>query len=982
MQIDRKTGCRRAPLAILSALLLATVAMPGAALAETGAQTALPAKTQALVKEIDAWGEADPSRDPAGDLVKLAELQKRVDADGKVPPTTLGNLASAVGAAYFYSQRYNEAADYYGKAAVQFELGGAPPEDMAGLYSNQATILASIGRYAEAEQGHLKALAIRKQMEGERGPMVASSLFGLGYVYYRQGLVEKALPFLRDSVAMQEEFLEPGNPLTVTRMTSLASVLGRSGREAEGLDWARKAETLGREYLGDQHQTYAIALNNLGNALIENGLYQEAIPVLREALRVRQLSVGEDAAGTAITMRNLATALVETGSREEAEQLTRSALQVYEASGDIDVNYALAYLHAELANFSAEREDWESYTPEAEKAMATADEMLAPDNYERAQIHIYHAKQLRRQGRIVEALAVAEQWVPVMQAALIPTHKDRIWAEMLLARLRQEAGTGDAWGQADAAIGKLKEKLADLTVTDRSLAREAETNRASAILYFEMAAAAQDSERIFGAMQLAEISELSLGQQFADDNRNTADSAAMQAREHLFDLTRAVEETRSRYTASIDAGDGEATAALNNELTRLEGEKRQAEEALRRDFPEYTARFRPQPISLDQLRSTLGEKDRLIASLETVDGEDKTWIVSITSSGLQWHQADPQTITDDVAAIRQAVNNAALDEDGFAFAEANSLYRAVFPDGVKSGSRILYYGGGELAYVPFSLMLTSEYSGSLRKAPWLLRKASFQVVGNLSLFGRNPGREAGPRELAFAGIGGAELPSGQPAEDAAQGVALAGLFRSGRPALNSIAELPPLPNAAGELQAIADALPGTDDILLLGPDAAEESFKARDLSKADVIVFATHGLVAGEVRDLWEPALLLGTSSPDAGEDGLLGASEIARLKLNADWVILSACNTASGDRAGAPLYSGLATAFSQAGARSLMLSHWRLRDDAAARLSVGTVRQAAGGADRAEALRQAQLSLIGDRKVEGAAHPATWAGFIIVQNW
>ncbi|WP_336980695.1 CHAT domain-containing tetratricopeptide repeat protein [Altererythrobacter fulvus] len=936
-------------------------------------------RTQALVDEIDRWGEADPSRDPAGDLIKLAALEKRVQADGGVPAMTLGNLASAFGAAYFYSQRYGEAADFYGKAAVLFEEGGAPPEEMAGLYSNQATILASIGRYTEAEQGHLKALAIRKQLEGERGPMVASSLFGLGYVYYRQGYVEKSLPYLRQSVEMQEEFLEPGNALTVTRMTSLASVLGRGGREAEGLDWARKAEALGRQYLGDQHQTYAIALNNLGNALIENGLYQEAVPVLREAMRVRQESVGEDAAGTAITMRNLATALKETGNPEEAEQLTRHALEIYQASGDVDVNYALAYLFAELASFSAVRGDWAAYMPQAEKAIAIADEMLEPDNYERAQIHLYHAKQLRKQGRTAEALAIAEQWVPVMQTALIPQHKDRIAAEMLLARLRQEAGTGDAWGQADAAMGMLKEKLADLSMTDRSLAREAETNRDSAMLYFEMALAAQDPERIFGALQLAEISDLSLGQQFADDNRNTVDSAAMEARENLFVLTRATEETRSRYTASLETGDGPATAALSDELNRLEREKRQAETALRRDFPEYAARFRPQPIGLDEFRSILGEKDLLIAPVE---GDDEIWIVSITAKGLEWHAAAEQSISDNVVAIRRSVNNAALDAEGYAYDEASALYRTVFPNGVRSGSRILFYGGSTLAYVPFSLMLTSEYKGGLQKAPWLLRKASFQVVGNLSLFGRRPGQVSGSRELAFAGIGGAEMPSAEPAATAKEGVALAGLFRSGRPVLNSIAELPPLPNAAGELQAIADALPGSDDVLLLGPDAAEENFKARDLSKADVIVFATHGLVAGEMRDLWEPALLLGTGSPDGGEDGLLGASEIARLRLNADWVILSACNTSSGDSVGAPLYSGLATAFSQAGARSLMLSHWRLRDDAAARLSVGTVRQAAAGMDRAEALRQAQLALIGDRKVEGAAHPATWAAFIIVQNW
>jgi CHAT domain-containing protein len=97
--------------------------------------------------------------------------------------------------------------------------------------------------------------------------------------------------------------------------------------------------------------------------------------------------------------------------------------------------------------------------------------------------------------------------------------------------------------------------------------------------------------------------------------------------------------------------------------------------------------------------------------------------------------------------------------------------------------------------------------------------------------------------------------------------------------------------------------------------------------------------------------------------------------------VILSACNTAAGDDAEAPAYSGLASAFAQAGARSLMLSHWRVRDDAAAKLSVGTVRGSAAGLPRAEALRQSQLALMADRSVPDAAHPAIWAPFVIVEN-
>lgn len=103
-------------------------------------------------------------------------------------------------------------------------------------------------------------------------------------------------------------------------------------------------------------------------------------------------------------------------------------------------------------------------------------------------------------------------------------------------------------------------------------------------------------------------------------------------------------------------------------------------------------------------------------------------------------------------------------------------------------------------------------------------------------------------------------------------------------------------------------------------------------------------------------------------------------MTLNAEWVILSACETAACETASAPSYSGLARAFTQAEAHSMMLSHWRVRDDAAAYLSVETIRHTAGGAARAEALRGAQLAMIADSIIPDAAHPAIWAPFIIVE--
>jgi len=150
-----------------------------------------------------------------------------------------------------------------------------------------------------------------------------------------------------------------------------------------------------------------------------------------------------------------------------------------------------------------------------------------------------------------------------------------------------------------------------------------------------------------------------------------------------------------------------------------------------------------------------------------------------------------------------------------------------------------------------------------------------------------------------------------------------------------------------------------------------------------VLAFATHGLVAGELTGVAEPALVF--TPPETGteaDDGLLTASEIATLDLDADWVILSACNTAAADGTpNAEGLSGLAKAFFYAGARTLLVSHWAVASDAAVALTTGMLDELAKQPEigRAEALRRSMLSLMANEEKDYFAHPMFWAPFIIV---
>ena len=181
----------------------------------------------------------------------------------------------------------------------------------------------------------------------------------------------------------------------------------------------------------------------------------------------------------------------------------------------------------------------------------------------------------------------------------------------------------------------------------------------------------------------------------------------------------------------------------------------------------------------------------------------------------------------------------------------------------------------------------------------------------------------------------------------------------------------PLPGTRAEVEAITRAFKGGPVRTLLGVKATESAVKAADLSGYRYLHFATHGIIGGDIPGLDEPTLVLGE---ETAEDGLLKASEAAKLSLNADMTVLSACKTGSGRLVVGEGVLGIGRAFLVAGSRSVVVSLWSVADRETAALMVGLYRHLLAGAPVDEALRLAALDL---RKV--APHPVFWAAFIVI---
>jgi CHAT domain-containing protein len=428
---------------------------------------------------------------------------------------------------------------------------------------------------------------------------------------------------------------------------------------------------------------------------------------------------------------------------------------------------------------------------------------------------------------------------------------------------------------------------------------------------------------------------------------------------------------------------------------------------LEKQFPDYAALSQPKPLKVEELQALLGPDEALVFVL---NGEKEAEVFALTREGFQWA---PVAIGDEALAQKVAAFRRGLDVDSandsvarkavnlFDLGTAHELYKILFQPVdtlVKDKKHLLVVPSGALTALPFHLLVTEAPSAvgaaslaGYRDAAWLLKRQAVTVLPSVASLKALRLQAQGTRGAKpMTGFGDPVFDPAKPglargvrSASAGKIAAYSDFWQGAGIDRNLLAKaLPQLPDTADELNAVARKLNVPTSDIHLGPDASERQVKSKKLDDYAIVYFATHGLVAGDIKGVAEPALALSIPRlPTATDDGLLTASEVAQLKLNADWVVLSACNTIAGDRPGAEALSGLARAFFYAGARALLVSHWAVDSAAATRLTTTTFDKirADPTLGRSEALRLAMLDYLGDTSDPRNAHPAYWAPFVVV---
>jgi len=864
-----------------------------------------------------SWTYVQMSVETGGYLAQIEGLPVNLTALAEATAKLAGNQAKPPPFAEADKARALLSDLFAGKAP----LGASADLDRFADLSEQARIANSRSDYRAAEDDYRQALLILERAQSADSPGVGKILMELALEVSNQGRTEEAAALFRRADPIVQR---SANPADMARLNGyLAYDAANGGRYADALTYARTASSQWRAQIE-------------GNGANLESLGSDSRSVWRAEL--------------AHSLNSQAAMAIRTGDLAEAETSAKEALEIIGNEKNLP--------------------PW--WRPEV---LATLGRIYAAT------------------GRLNEAETSFRGALVFQQRLFGHTAPTATTLLALSGVYADEELYADSLRSYDVAMNILAEdELARSHVVFDQIAPV--LTSASAIAERSPDKRAEMEDKMFQALQL-----LSAG--VADQTIAQASLRLASQNPAMEKLVHDVQEAeRQRDAARIELGhetslpdDQRGSDKENTLLNRINAFTAQRDEALKKlaaDFPAYAELQHSKPLDLASAQKRLRAGEAMV--LFEI-GRGKSFVVLVTKDHLTAKpipidQAQTETA---VRSLRKAFSakNGRLGD--FDLSQSHALYKSLFgpiEPSLAGIDQLVLVQSGALASLPAALLVTAPPGNDpdYRHAAWLARRYATVEVPSIRAFASLRDRSASHTAAAkpFFGIGNPPFTGGADDGKGKTGLsAIGGTCRDGGPfPAAQLLALAPLPDTATELRTVAKSLGAGDEALLLGAAATEQNLRAQALQDVRVLYFATHALLPGELSCQSEPALALAppaTPATDRGGDGLLDASEVAGLTLNADLVVLSACNTGQTEtQFGGAALAGLAESFFYAGARSLIASHWQVPSSATAQLMVGmfgrlTADPAAG---TARAIRGAQMALIDKPET---SHPFFWAAFTLI---
>ena len=857
--------------------------------------------------------------------------------------------------------RWNRLALVAGLAlAASTFLPAAALAQKGNLAAQSARIneLSKAGKYSGALP--LAEAMVASLEKSDNGRDLAGALNNLGQIHAGQGRDDLAEPLYKRAIALLEKSLGVDTPLVAAELTNLAALYQRQGRFAEAEPLFRRALAVREKSLSREHPDVGQALNNLATLYVKQEHFAEAEPLFRRALAIYQKAAGPEHPAVATVLNNIGQVDRDLKRDADAEAPIKRSLAIREkVLGPEHPDVARSLNN--LAGLYQHQQRYAEAEPLYRRALAIRERAFGPDHPDVAISTSNFASFLQVSGRTAEALPLADRTLANNRAQL------RVVLPILFSARQQHLLPDDK---------ALDEALA-------AIQRGTQSSAASAVNKLAVRLAA-------GSDRLAEL--------VRKDQDLAAESEA---------LDKAIIAAVSKPSAQRDANAEQRSRAR---IAGIANQRSGLQKTLAVEFPDYASLSNPLPLAVKDIQALLSADEAMVV-YSVVDKQ--SYVIAITREGVDWREIalGADEVTQKVTSFRKGLDvGKARDASGkaglFDLGLANDLYAALLGpvEALTNDKRnLLVVPSAALTALPFHLLVTEKPQAAIpdrlegyRSAAWLLRRQAVSVLPSvislksLRAFAR---RDHGVKPMtgfgdpvfnpALEGPAERRAANGKVEARSIATAAYTDFWRGAGVDRARLAQaLPQLPDTADELNAVARDVGAAEADIHLGRDASETTLKRAALAQYGIIYFATHGLVAGDIKGLGEPSLALSIpDQPSDLDDGLLTASEVAQLKLNADWVVLSACNTIAGDKPGAEALSGLARSFFYAGARALLVSHWAVDSEAATRLTTTTFELLKNQPKigRAEALRRAMLTYLDDASSPRNAYPAMWAPFALI---
>ncbi|MES1242575.1 MAG: CHAT domain-containing protein [Acidobacteriota bacterium] len=839
-------------------------------------------------------------------------------------------------------------------------------------------------------------------------------LYNLGAFHLQRGETDASLAYLNRALELRRA---NGGEDQALILTGIARAWLDRGDQDGALDLLRQALDFSHR-LGDRHDE-ANVLQHMAALYLRRGELQRALELYNEALDLYRL-VGERAQEGQV-LSNLGTTALYLGDQERALEFYTQALELHQAiknrSWEIYALWDIGWIYELQGKARAALQNFNLALEASRESGNLASQALALQGVGRAQIALAQPREavsaleealvLFRQadnslgeinallelGRAWQALSDADRAAGMFQQALDLCRRRKTLiteavAQSAIARLERDRGNLPAAAHAIEEAMRIVESVRPKVAGQRLRASFFASRRDYFDFYVDLQMRMEKEEPGAGHLAVALAASeraraRALLDLLAEGRIDVRQGIAPELKQRETEIAQRITWLQSRIIEDLSGRSpgSTGTAPIEAELDRSEEERERLEWQIRREHPHYAAVSHPLPLQLERIQQLLDDHTAL---LEYSVGQERSFLFVVTRQGLSAYPlpSGPE-LARSVEDLRQTLAESGRRLYGRYVAGAWSLYQSLIQPAeplLRDKPHLIVAPDGPLLLLSFEALLTAPAPagrGLYDHLPYLILDRSVTYVPSASVLAElgepRPVASRPPGSKLFLGFGdpdyGALPAAPQPAPATSEEGSLSRVLqRAGLP------HPQPLPESRNEVLGIARLFPADRVQLYLGPQASEERVKDNPyLRDAWRIHFAVHGFTDETKPELSGLVLSLGG---DAGQDGLLQVYEIFNLQLDADLVVLSACDTGLGMNVSGEGLLGVTRALLYAGAASVVVSLWRVADTSTADLMVRFYQHLGNDDDKAEALRLSKLELIRGGRF---AHPSYWAPFILI---